>query len=889
MGVVPALVLARENLVIASGGNLASIENQYVEVLDAIAAAVGVDAVLNVQNYTVVYSPQTTDYTGGAILAVPGDDVGPVLEGNRLGVSVTLKSGKVMADLNNSGTTMPMLGVVARSASTKQPFTRWLFGSTSGTLGIRDASGPIGYLAGPSRFDGGTLYIGTAFRPFRSVGGSLNGFAERLLVPRNGNPAEPAFDGFGLPTHEAPPGDNSVLGTTAGTAYVQHYLDDAQASADAATAAVNSALQDLIQIATQAQDAAKQQQKSTQAVVAAVAALCGPGECRSVEDLALQRIELLNSANLAKMADLLDRSVHGVPVDPSDPPNYDIWEWSNQKELARIAYRLFLANAVQINVPKAVVDALASRRSPEFGDYGGGELQSSLQQVLFAIQDANASVLRLGQTYDAADRRLRAAGENAKVDQMSIDWGAQCNTDRGLGALLGGMSFGLGGGSGSGTGGFSISLGGFESYVNACLADGDRVFAAEQDAEIRQAFEAKLSISQSLLDLGGQVQQASEKQHLLSLSLAQIQQQVEKANLAVASAKLDAKLASEVSSGLSVVAASQNYDVWRAGALLEAARRSALTARRAIESYYVVDLSRMDANEPFVAAPSSWANDVFRYDLSAPSAVGLVSSSGLTNGVYANAITDYVNNLKQFVRGFGVARPTLSTHGDTELLSLPGPSGLVGAGAVPGGIVDPTAYRWSYLCADGKWLQRTAASLTQLCPSAQAGPGTAPLRARLDFTLDPWGRLDGLVSSPPYSVRYNTRFGRIAVNLVGTGVLDCTKSSDPQTCYSSPFVRFNMLGAGPAWVTDFTQTWHTVETPFLHVEAAKALAAEQWLDPVSNSWSQPFVAAIARSELADRPIGGAYALEFDLSPEVVLDRVARVQILSENSYWLRQQ
>jgi hypothetical protein len=330
--------------------------------------------------------------------------------------------------------------------------------------------------------------------------------------------------------------------------------------------------------------------------------------------------------------------------------------------------------------------------------------------------------------------------------------------------------------------------------------------------------------------------------------------------------------------------------VWRAGVLLEAARRTALTARRAIEAYYVVDLSRMDADEPLVAAPSSWANDVFKYDLSAPSAVGLVSSAGLTTGVYSNALTDYVNNLKQFVRGFGVARPTLVAKADSEILSLPGPSGLVPAGATPSGVIDFSAYRWSFQCADGTWQQRTAAALAQMCPPVvDEGPGTAPVRGRLDFTLDPWGRIDGSIASPPYSVRYNTRFGRIAINLVGTGVLDCTKATDSQACYSSPYVRFDMKGAGPAWVTDFNETWHTVETPFLRLEGAKALAAEEWLDPVSNGWNQPFVTATARGELADRPIGGAYSLEFALAPEVVFDRVARVQILTEDSYWLRQQ
>src|SRR5262249_1115246 len=59
----------------------------------------------------------------------------------------------------------------------------------------------------------------------------------------------------------------------------------------------------------------------------------------------------------------------------------------------------------------------------------------------------------------------------------------------------------------------------------------------------------------------------------------------------------------------------QSSDVQRAQSLLNGARLYALAARRAIEARYVVNLSTMTDPEPFVAAPSIWADSIYTYDL----------------------------------------------------------------------------------------------------------------------------------------------------------------------------------------------------------------------------------------------------------------------------------
>jgi hypothetical protein len=76
--------------------------------------------------------------------------------------------------------------------------------------------------------------------------------------------------------------------------------------------------------------------------------------------------------------------------------------------------------------------------------------------------------------------------------------------------------------------------------------------------------------------------------------------------------------------------------------------------------------------------------------------------------------------------------------------------------------------------------------------------------------------------------------------------------------------------------------------PTAFVEGGKALSLEEWLDPVNVSWSSSFVSNVSRGELLGRPVSGAYVLTLELPDDVVFARIQRVQVLSENDYWVAQ-
>ena len=87
---------------------------------------------------------------------------------------------------------------------------------------------------------------------------------------------------------------------------------------------------------------------------------------------------------------------------------------------------------------------------------------------------------------------------------------------------------------------------------------------------------------------------------------------------------------------------------------------------------------------------------------------------------------------------------------------------------------------------------------------------------------------------------------------------------------------------------DYEGAWNTLGVPVGQVNQAKALTAEQWLNPITNGWSAAYVQAVERHEFAERPLDGTYQLELDVAPEVQLGQIDRVQVLADTSYWVRQ-
>ncbi|MDX2054208.1 MAG: hypothetical protein SFV15_17540 [Polyangiaceae bacterium] len=341
-----------------------------------------------------------------------------------------------------------------------------------------------------------------------------------------------------------------------------------------------------------------------------------------------------------------------------------------------------------------------------------------------------------------------------------------------------------------------------------------------------------------------------------------------------------------------------SYDMWRARALLQSGRVMALAARRAIEARFVVNLSELTQDQPFVKAPSTWADEVYQSDLDAPAAVGLTPEGGQSDGIYPNKLLDYVGNLERFVQGYATAFPTSVASPDSEVLALPGPDSYQDGAVLSDPAGNATVRRlsagskaWSFYCpGSSSWIPHPLANASivnaQGSTLATACNGSAPSQARYRFLLNPWGQLATSQFNQPFANRYNVRWRRLAVNLVGTGIRDCNSAPSPQDCVANAFVPFSMQHLGPSWVASQTQEWRTFAIPAGVIEGGKALAAEEWLNPVTQSWNLPSITNIGRGEFFGRPIDGVYDFVLNLGTDVHPERIEQVQLLLEQDYWV---
>lgn len=373
--------------------------------------------------------------------------------------------------------------------------------------------------------------------------------------------------------------------------------------------------------------------------------------------------------------------------------------------------------------------------------------------------------------------------------------------------------------------------------------------------------------------------------------IARVQQQ---AKLATARVDVTSEIDAEALRGrFAIKRRYQSYDLWRARALAENARRLGVAARRAIEGRFVVDLSGLDEAEPFVEAPSLWADEIYASDLKPPAALGTVAGPSGGSGIYSNKLVDYVRNLELFVQGYAVARPTSIARADTEVIQLVAPSNVEHDVFENGDVaryIDPDSAGWFFYCPKfDAWIPNpnTGYDIGQ-ADFSRACNGEPPTKASTMFWLDPWGRPGGFLDDEPYEMRHNVRWGRFSMNLVGAGIRDCSLADDPQACYAEPFIRYDLEHVGPAMVTDYREQWHSLGMPIAVVEGGKALASEEWLDPVSRAFNVPSVSNVSRVEYRGRPIGGVYRLTLDLTADVRPERIERIQLLAETDYWVRQ-
>lgn len=136
---------------------------------------------------------------------------------------------------------------------------------------------------------------------------------------------------------------------------------------------------------------------------------------------------------------------------------------------------------------------------------------------------------------------------------------------------------------------------------------------------------------------------------------------------------------------------------------------------------------------------------------------------------------------------------------------------------------------------------------------------------------------------------YNFRHLDLAVNVVGTGVLDCS-NNPTNSCFGSGYVEYDLEhSAFNVPIDDYLEEVRCFDFGRGAIRSGKGLTAERFITlPVSSEdqglISQP---AFLKPEFSGRPLSGTYRLRIKDNPALVWDRVDDIQVIMNYRYWSR--
>ncbi len=318
----------------------------------------------------------------------------------------------------------------------------------------------------------------------------------------------------------------------------------------------------------------------------------------------------------------------------------------------------------------------------------------------------------------------------------------------------------------------------------------------------------------------------------------------------------------------------QGFRVERARRQLYRAQQYAFVARRAIEVRFGVELASLTRAEPFTEAPALWANDVFTVDTATSASAG---DEGIDHASTAGeAITDYVEKLSDFVRGYPFSRRFRDAT-DVQVLNL---AQLAGEGPDERFEERPIHERTYYACRNGYSL--VGRPREEPCVN-EGGVAYAELRFSIPRYLGDY--LEDRLATGSFNYRHE----RVALNFVGGGLIDCRRSARPYECYADGNLRYDLRQEGTVFLESYERDMHRIDMEPGVILGARGLAAERVLtNPLSTS-DRALISGYERAELWGRPLMGTYTIRIEGRPEIVWSRFEDLQMLLAYRYWTRQE
>ncbi len=134
---------------------------------------------------------------------------------------------------------------------------------------------------------------------------------------------------------------------------------------------------------------------------------------------------------------------------------------------------------------------------------------------------------------------------------------------------------------------------------------------------------------------------------------------------------------------------------------------------------------------------------------------------------------------------------------------------------------------------------------------------------------------------------YNFRHVDLALNVAGTGVIDCSQTGSPD-CQGSGYLTFTLTDDGSEiGVLGYDNEYRSFDFGSAVIDHGKALTAERYITTPVSSTDQGLLTQVLRTELRGRPIDGTYHLRIFDSPVLHFDQIQDIQLVLNYHYWSR--
>lgn len=361
-------------------------------------------------------------------------------------------------------------------------------------------------------------------------------------------------------------------------------------------------------------------------------------------------------------------------------------------------------------------------------------------------------------------------------------------------------------------------------------------------------------------------------------------------------------------------------DSRRARDAFDHARKLSFIARRAVEFRFVVDLERLTNATLLGDVPADWATDVFvdGYTSDAPvdrfmkptvdfvqRLTDFVAFNYSASYPFQNGTRTVVVSLKDNIIGgqFECCDPETPCPigeqywnkrpcGETELLNADGDVVLRGDGSP----MLTATHEYDY---DGVLLRGTMRKMCRVddvefdVPSRLPCSSTPGVNSEVlyyfhvfSIQLEDFGALGSLSQLGITADNYNYRIRDIAVNLVGTDVLDCSLVTDQTSnCFASAFIPYDLVQAGIVHLRDHgSATWEYL-LPEGGIRGGQALAAERLITSPIASADLALISQYWAQEFRGRPLQGEFELRLYAVDEFNFDELQDIQLVVQLDYW----